>query len=74
MAGKKMEGNEEQRRKKTRQAKQQRHLPSEEGVTMRASKQRRHLRDDEDLRSIHRGKQPDPGLHVSGPEPRASSG
>jgi hypothetical protein len=73
MSGKKMEGNEEQRRKKAREAKRHGHLPSEEGATMGASKQRRHLPRDDDhaekLQSIHRGKVPP----VSPPEPRPGS-
>jgi hypothetical protein len=74
MAGKKMEGNEEQRRQKARDARRQGDAPSAHGETQGASKQRRHLPADEDhvtkLRSIHEGKQPDPGQHVSRPEPR----
>jgi hypothetical protein len=73
MAGKKMEGNEEERRKKAREARRHGKLPSEEGVTMGASKQRHHLPRDEDhaekLQAIHKGKVPT----VSPPEPRPGS-
>jgi hypothetical protein len=77
MAGKKMEGNEEQRRAKAREARREGEAPSARGATLGASKQPRHLPDDEDhaekLRSIHEGKQPNPGQHVSRPEPRPGS-
>jgi hypothetical protein len=74
---KKMEGNEEQRRQKAREAKRQGRAPSEQGATQGASKQRRHLPADADhahkLQSVRRGKQPDPGQHVSRPKPRPGS-
>jgi hypothetical protein len=77
MAGKKMEGNEEQRRRKAREAKRKGDAPSARGASQGASKQRRHLPADEDhvtkLRSVHEGKQPDAGQHVSRPEPRPGS-
>jgi hypothetical protein len=77
MAGKKMEGDEEQLRRKAREAKRQGQAPSEAGVTRGASKQRRHLPADESharkLHELHRGKQPDPGQHVSRPQPRPGS-
>jgi hypothetical protein len=74
MVRKKMEGNEEQRRKKARDAKRRGRLPSAERATEGASKQRRHLgghaSHEEKLKAIRQGKQPDPGIHVSQPEPR----
>jgi hypothetical protein len=77
MAGKKMEGNEEQRRQKAREAKRAGQLPSEQGATLGASKQRKHLPHDEDhvakLESIRQGKQPVIGHDVSTPEPRPRS-
>lgn len=77
MAGKKMEGNEEQRRQKARQAKRAGQLPSERAATQGASKQRKHLPHDEDhvekLQSIRQGKQPVIGHDVSTPRPRPRS-
>jgi hypothetical protein len=77
MTGKKMEGNEEQRRKKAREAKRAGRLPSEQGATQGASKQRKHLPRDEDhvekLESIRQGKQPVIGHDVSTPHPRPRS-
>jgi uncharacterized membrane protein len=77
MAGKKMEGNEEQRRQKARQAKRAGQLPSERGATQGASKERKHLPHDEDhvqkLQSIRQGKQPVIGHDVSTPRPRPRS-
>jgi hypothetical protein len=77
MSGKKMEGNEEQRRQKARQAKRAGHSASEHRATQGASKQRRHLREDEDhvekLESIRQGKQPVLGHDVSKPQPRPRS-
>lgn len=71
---KKMEGNEEQRRQKARAARRRGRAPSEEHGTQGASRQRHHLPGDEQheskLRKIREGKQPDPGIHVSRPEPR----
>jgi ribosomal protein L25 (general stress protein Ctc) len=77
VAGKKMEGNEEQRRKKAREAKRAGQLPSERGATYGASKQRKHLPHDEDhvekLETIRQGKQPVLGHDVSTPRPRPRS-
>jgi hypothetical protein len=77
MAGKKMEGNEEQRRQKAREAKRAGQLPSEQSATQGASKQRKHLPHDEDhvekLQSIRQGKQPVLGHDVSTPKPRPRS-
>jgi hypothetical protein len=76
MAGKKMEGNEEQRRKKAREARRHGQLPSEEGATLGASKQRKHVPQDEEhtekLRAIREGKQPDLH-HAAEPAPRPRS-
>lgn len=60
MAGKKMEGNEEQKRQKARDAREEGKQPSEEGVTSGASKQRRDSGSEdypETLDSKRRGKQ-----------------
>ena len=77
VTGKKMEGNEEQRRQKAREAKRAGQLPSEQGATQGASKQRKHLPHDEDhvakLQSIRQGKQPVIGHDVSTPQPRPRS-
>jgi hypothetical protein len=77
MSGKKMEGNEEQRRQKARQAKRAGRSASEHAATQGASKQRKHLRQDEDhvekLESIRQGKQPVLGHHASTPQPRPRS-
>lgn len=43
MSGKKMEGNEEQKRQKAREANERGNAPSEESATSGASKQRKHL-------------------------------
>lgn len=43
--GKKMEGNEELRRKKARQARERGHVPSESGGTLGSTKQRDHEKD-----------------------------
>jgi hypothetical protein len=62
MSGKKMEGDEEQRRKAARRARDRGREPSAEGKTQGASKQREHLRNKEDHRekieTIREGKQP----------------
>jgi hypothetical protein len=77
MAGKKREGNEEQRRQKAREAKRAGQLPSEQGATQGASKQRKHLPHDEDhvekLQSTRQRKQPVVGHDVSTPGPRPRS-
>jgi hypothetical protein len=77
MSKKKMEGNEEQRRQKARDARRQGKSPSELRVTQGASRQRRHLPDDEDhvekLAHLREGKQPNPGIHVAKPKPRPGS-
>lgn len=52
MAGKKMEGDEQQRRKKAREARERGNAPSEEGATSGASKQRQRT----DQRDGHRDK------------------
>ncbi len=44
MVRKKMEGNEEQKRQKARDAKERGHLPSEEGATTGASKQHANMK------------------------------
>ena len=68
-----MEGNEEQRRQKGREAKAQGKLPSEMGATTGASKQRKEARSDashqERLEQTHEGKQQPP----PGDQPRPGS-
>lgn len=60
MPGKKMEGDEDQRRKKAREARNKDKLPSEEGATLGSSKQRQHLPGDADheekIETIREGK------------------
>ena len=77
MTKKKMEGNEEQRRRKSREARSRGKAPSATRGTQGASRQRRHLPRDEGhaekLSSLREGKQPNPGIHVAKPEPRPSS-
>jgi hypothetical protein len=75
MAGKKMEGNEDQRRAAARQARESGLEPSEAGVTTGASKQPTHLRHqdslthEERLAERHRGKQQE--LRPQPPAPAA---
>ena len=60
MVSKKMEGNEEQKRQKAREAREDGTSPSAEGATTGASKQRRNAKGEEypeTLDSIRRGKQ-----------------
>ena len=74
MVGKEMEGDNRFRRKKAREAREEGHEPSEEGLTLGASKQRRHLGDEEHVEkveSIHRSKQHLPSK--AKPEPRPGS-
>src|SRR5215211_3070903 len=62
MSGRQMEGNEEQRRKAARMARDRGREPSAEGKTQGASKQREHVRNKQDHRekieTIREGKQP----------------
>jgi hypothetical protein len=77
MAGKKMEGNEDQRRAAARQARASGLEPSEAGVTTGASKQPTHLRHqdslthEERLAERHRGKQQ--GFRPQPPPPATPS-
>lgn len=61
MAGKQMEGDNAQRRKKAREAREEGRSPSAEGVTTGASQQRRHVAQDatheEKVDAIRQGKQ-----------------
>lgn len=61
MGGKKMEGSEEQKRKKAREAKEEGMAPSEAGATSGSSKQREKLGNNEDhktkIENIRKGKQ-----------------
>lgn len=72
MVRKKMEGSEQQRRRKAREARERGHTASEEGATTGASKQRQHAdsRDGhrERLEKIREGKQD--VLQQNTPEPR----
>jgi hypothetical protein len=76
MSGKKMEGDEEQRRKAARRARERGRQPSAEGKTQGASKQREHLRNKEEHRekieTIREGKQPI--IAENTPEPRPGYG
>jgi hypothetical protein len=76
MSGKKMEGDEEQRRKAARRARERGRQPSAEGKTQGASKQREHLRNKEEHRekieTIREGKQPI--ISENTPEPRPGYG
>lgn len=70
MAGKKMEGNAEQRREAAREARRHGKRPSEVGATLGASKQRKHLDEDwpESLEAKRQGKQD--VIAQNTPEPR----
>ena len=76
MGGKKMEGNEEQKRQKAREAREEGKTPSEEQATTGASKQRLHKGEGADHRekidSIRKGKQD--VLTENTPEPRPGYG
>ena len=72
MGGKKMEGNEEQKRQKARDARERGNTPSEEGTTTGASKQHRNAKGEEypeTLESIRRGKQDVIGENTPEPKP-----
>jgi hypothetical protein len=77
MTRKKMEGNEQQRRKKAREARKRGRAPSQEAATTGASKQRHHLPEHDDhvekIDTIGEGKPPMPGMDVSTPETRPRS-
>lgn len=76
MAGKKMEGDEQQRRKKAREARERGNAPSEEGATTGGSKQRQHTGQREGHREkiekIREGKQD--VIQQNTPEPRPGYG
>ena len=76
MGGKQMEGNEEQRRKKAREAREEGKAPSETGATKGASKQRQDQGDDtgyrEKIETIREGKQD--VIQQNTPEPRPGYG
>jgi hypothetical protein len=76
MRGRKMEGDEQQRRKKGREARERGHAPSEEGATTGASKQRQHVGQREGHRekldTIREGKQD--VIRENTPEPRPGYG
>lgn len=75
MVRKKMEGDEEQRRKAAREAQQFGETPSARGETTGASKQRTHVADrsslshEEKVAPLHRGKQRQPDAGDEHPEP-----
>ena len=72
MSGKKMEGNEEQKRQKARAAREDGERPSERGETSGASKQRRNAKGEEyaeTLDSKRRGKQDVIGENTPTPKP-----
>lgn len=75
MGGKKMEGNEEQKRQKAREARERGNTPSEEHATSGASKQRQHLGNKEGhkakVETIRQGKQK--VIRENTPEPRPGS-
>ena len=77
MGGKKMEGNEEQKRKKAREANERGNLPSEEGSTTGASKQHRNAKNEEysdTLDSKRRGKQDVISQNTPTPKPGYGAG
>lgn len=69
--GKQMEGDEDMKRKRAREARESGTSPSEAGVTTGASKQRHHLKgsgdDAERLESVQRGEQKSAGDDVPRP-------
>lgn len=77
MSGKKMEGNEQERRKRARVARQQGRSPSQQAGTTGASKQQHHLavHDDhiEKVDTIRAGKAQAPADDVSRPQARPRS-
>jgi hypothetical protein len=72
MGGKQMEGDNRERRKKAKEARDEGRLPSEDGATAGASKQREHVGDDVDHRekieTIRKGKQD--VIQQNTPEPK----
>ena len=77
MSGKKMEGNEEQKRKKAAEAKERGNKPSEEGATSGASKQRFDASDEEyseTLDAKRRGKQDVISQNTPTPKPGYGAG
>lgn len=72
MAGKQMEGDNKERRKKAREARDKGRVPSEEASTTGSSKQREHLDDDvshrEKIETIRKGKQD--VIQQNTPEPK----
>lgn len=76
MGGKKMEGNEQQKRKKAREAREEGKSPSEAHATTGGSKQRQHSGKDlghrENIEKIREGKQEVIGENT--PEPRPGYG
>ena len=76
MGGKKMEGNEEQKRKKAREAREEGKSPSEKHATTGGSKQRQHEGEDtgyrEKIEKIREGKHE--VIRENTPEPRPGYG
>ncbi len=77
MSGKKMEGNEQQRRARARKARKRGRAPSEAGGTQGASKQRHHLPRDGDhvekVETVREGKHEMISQAVGNPEVRPRS-
>jgi hypothetical protein len=75
MGGKQMEGNEQQKRQKAREARREGDAPSEQGATTGASKQRQHLDNKEEhpdkIDAIREGKHK--VIRENTPEPRPGS-
>lgn len=76
MGGKKMEGNEEQKRKKAREAREEGESASEQHATTGGSKQRQHQGEEagyrEKIENIRQGKQD--VIQQNTPEPRPGYG
>jgi hypothetical protein len=76
MSGKQMEGDNRERRKKAREARESDRLPSEEAATTGSSKQREHVQEDIDHRerieTIRKGKQD--VIQQNTPEPKPGYG
>jgi hypothetical protein len=75
MSGKQMEGDNSQRRKKAREARDQGRQASEEGATLGASKQRQNVSDTDHrdrIETIRQGKQK--VIRENTPEPRPGYG
>jgi hypothetical protein len=77
MGGKQMEGDNRERRKKAREARDEGNLPSEEAATSGSSKQREHVGDvdhREKIESLRKGKPDIIQQNTSEPKPGYRSG